>query len=130
MLRRLMGGRIAPEGQLLGGTTRQRGCPLIAHVRFLTLIGSGVNFTARRPIERVVRECRFLRQREGLAQCALRITRIGPCERSIDGNHRTGIALIKQIVQPQDRVPIRCRERRGQTVLTGNSGFQVQGAQL
>ena len=90
-----MQGRIAQKRVLLRRTARQSRCPLITAVRFVTLIGSRVNLTPRRPIERITRKRGFIGQINRVAQGALRIAGIGSYERPIDGDHRAGVALIK-----------------------------------
>jgi len=91
--------RVAKESALLRRTARQSRGPLVTILRFVTLIGAGVNLASGRPIERVSRKRSFLGQINRLAQGALRIARIGPRKRAVDGNHRAGVLLIKQVIQ-------------------------------
>jgi hypothetical protein len=91
----LMNGRIAQEGALLRRAARQSRCPLITMLRFVMLTGSSVNLTPRRPIERLMRKRGFVDQLDGISQGALRIARIGSRQRSVDGNYRAGVTLIK-----------------------------------
>src|ERR1700722_760301 len=108
----LMGGGVAQERALLRRTAREGGSPLITTVSFGTLIGLGVNLTPRRPIEGVACKRGLAGQIDRVTQGALGITRIGSCKRPIDGNHGARVALIEQVVEPQDHAPVRCRQRR------------------
>src|SRR5579862_7202194 len=101
-----MNGGVAQEGALLRWIARQSRRPLVTVVRRVTLVGSGVNLAPRRPVEGVTRERGFVGQIDGIAQGALRIARIGSSERSVDRNHRAGVAVIEQVVQSQNGLPV------------------------
>lgn len=115
----------AQEGILLRRAARKIRRLLVTTVRFLWLVGSRMNFAACSPVERVPRQHSLLAQLHSLAQSTLRIAGISTRDRAIDRDHRAGIALIEQIVECQDRAPVGCLHRLGQTVLAGEAGLQV-----